>query len=201
MPRPAQRVWRGSAAAWRPKTAPAWSRICAGLLPSIFPEPLILHFLLTAALRMPKLAIAAVFLVLAALAGTMSYAGFLVVGVLADYLGTGRVVAALLLGALFARFPWVSKGKLRIVGVLPKPIRRPVVLGLLALGLLHFLRAGDYLPVAFIGFAAAFVLAYPWVRRAMFARIGAAASRFAGRRPAASGDGMVIDAEFKERKD
>ena len=71
--------------------------------------------------------------VLFALAGTMAYTGFLVVGVLADQLGTGRFVAGLLLGVLFARFPWISKGKPRIVGLLPKPVRRPLIVGILAL--------------------------------------------------------------------
>ena len=65
---------------------------------------------------MPKLMSAVVLLVLAALAGTMTYTAFLVIGVLADHLGTSRFIAGLLLGGLFARFPWIRKGKLRIVG-------------------------------------------------------------------------------------
>lgn len=130
----------------------------------------------------------------------MSYTGFLVVGVLADYLGTGRVIAGLLLGGLFARFPWVSKGKLRIVGLLPRPARRPLIVSILALCLLHFLPQSDYVPAAFTGFVTAFVLFYPWLRRMVFDRMRASFSRFAGRNASARIDETVIDAEFKERK-
>ena len=153
-------------------------------------------------MRKPKLAIAFVLLVLAALAGTMTYTGFLVVGVLADYLGTSRFVAGLLLGVLFARFPRISKGKLRIVGLLPKPLRRPLIVGLLALCLLHFLSQGDYVPAAFTGFATAFVLIYPWLRRTMFDRTIGSVFKFAGQAgPQKNTDDMVIDAEFREKKD
>jgi predicted membrane-bound dolichyl-phosphate-mannose-protein mannosyltransferase len=69
-----------------------------------FPEFPILRLLVTAAVRMPKLAIALALPALAALAGTMSYTGWLVVGVLTDHLGTGRFVAGLLLGALLVRY-------------------------------------------------------------------------------------------------
>jgi hypothetical protein len=100
---------------------------------------------------MPKLTIAVALLVLAALASTMTYTGFLVVGVLADQLGTGRVGAGLLLGGLFARFPWVNKGKLRIVGLLPKPVRRPLIVSLLALCMLNFLSRGVYVPALLTG--------------------------------------------------
>ena len=102
-------------------------RICASLPISVFWSTHILRFLVTAAIRKPKLVIAIALLMLAALAGAMTYTGFLVVGVLADYLGTGRVLAGLMLGALFARFPWISKGGLRIVGLLPKIVRRPLI--------------------------------------------------------------------------
>ena len=138
---------------------------------------------------------------LAALASTMTYTGFLVVGVLADYLGTGRAVAGLLLGGLFARFPSISKGKLRIVGLLPKPVRRPLIVGLLALCLLNFLSRGEYVPAAFTGFATAFVLTYPWLRRAMFDRMLSSVFKFAGRNPPKSTDDRVIDADFRERKE
>lgn len=141
------------------------------------------------------------FLVLAALASTMTYTGFLVIGVLADYLGTGRVVAGLLLGALLARFPWIRNGKLRIGGLLPKPVRRPFIVSLLALCLLHFLWQGEYLPAGFTGFATAFVLTFPWLRRAMFDRMLSSVSAFAGRKPFDSTDDRVIDGEFRERKD
>ena len=150
---------------------------------------------------MPKLAIAFAFILLAALAGTMSYTGFLVVGVLADYLGTGRVVAGLLLGVLFARFPWISKGKLRIVGLLPKPVRRPLIVSLLALCLLHFLWRGDSVPAVFTGFTTAFLLTFPWLRRAIFDRISSSVFKFAGQTSPQSADDRVIDGEFREKKD
>lgn len=150
---------------------------------------------------MPKLTAAVAFLVLAALASTMTYTGFLVIGVLADYLGTGRVVAGLLLAALFARFPWISKGKLRIVGLLPKPVRRPVIVSLLALCSLHFLSQGDYVSVAFTGFATVFLLAFPRLRRAVFDRMVSSVFKFAGRTPSQSTDDRVIDGEFREKKD
>jgi hypothetical protein len=139
--------------------------------------------------------------VLAALASTMTYTGFLVVGVLAEYLGTGRVMAGLLLGALFARFPWMSKGKLRIVGLLPKPARRPLILAILALCLLHFLRQGNYVPALFTGFATAFLLTYPWLRRAIFDRILSSVFKFAGRNPFKRTDDKVIEGEFREKKE
>ena len=150
---------------------------------------------------MPKLTAAAAFLVLAALASTMTYSGFLVIGVLADYLGTGRVTAGLLLGVLLARLPWIRKGKLRIVGLLPKPARRPFIVGLLALCLGHFLSRGEYLPAGFIGFTMAFLLTYPWLRRAMFDRMLSSVFQFTGRRPPGGNDDTVIEGEFRERKD
>lgn len=162
----------------------------------------ILRFLVTAAIRKPKLAIAVALCVLAALASTMTYAGYLVIGVLADYLGTSRFMAGLLLGVLFARFPRISKGKLRIVGLLPKPVRRPLVVSLVALCLLHFLSRGEYLPAAFTGFATAFLLGYPWLRRTMFDRTLGSVFKFAGpRAPRKSTDDMVIDGEFREKKE
>ena len=131
----------------------------------------------------------------------MTYTGFLVVGVLADHLGTGRVMAGLLLGVLFARFPWISKGKLRIVGLLPKPVRRPLIVGILALCLLNFLSLGDYVSASFTGFATAFLLAYPWLRRAMFDRMLSSVFAFAGRKPRNSSDENVIEGEFREKKE
>ncbi|MFC5481218.1 hypothetical protein [Massilia suwonensis] len=132
----------------------------------------------------------------------MTYTGYLVIGVLAEYLGTGRFMAGLLLGVLFARFPKVSQGKLRVVGLLPKPVRRPLIVGLLGLCLLHFLSRGDYVPAAFTGFATAFLLTYPWLRRKVFDRVVSSVFPFAGRQaPKSTGDDMVIDGEFRERKD
>lgn len=161
----------------------------------------ILGFFIRAAVRRPKLTFALVLLMLAALASTMTYTGFLVVGVVADYLGTGRVMAGLLLGGLFARFPWISKGKLRVLGLLPKPARRPLIVSLLALCFLHFLSRGEYLPAGFTGFATAFLLTYPWLRRAMFDRMLSSVFPFAGLNHPDSTDDRVIDAEFKEKKE
>lgn len=150
---------------------------------------------------MPKLTIAVALLVLAALASTLTYTGFLVVGVLADYLGTGRVVAGLLLGSLFARFPWISKGRLRIVGLLPKPVRRPLMVSILALCLLTFLSRGEYVSAAFTGFATVFLLTYPWLRRAMVDRMLSSVVKFSGRNPHQSTDDTVIDGEFREKRE
>ena len=149
---------------------------------------------------MPKLTIAIALLVLAAFAGAMTYTGFLVIGVLADYLGTGRFLAGLLLGGLFARFPLISKGRLRVVGLLPKPVRRPLIIGLLALCLVHFVSQGDGVCAAFIGFTMAVVLTFPWLRRAVFDRIASVFTR-TGRQAPQGSDDMVIDGEFRERKD
>lgn len=131
----------------------------------------------------------------------MSYTAFLVIGVLADYLGTGRFLAGLLLGVLFARFPRISNGKVRIVGLLPKPARRPLIFTLLAVCLVHFLVRSDYVPAGFTGFAIAFLLAFPWLRRALFDRILRSFARFTGKKPAGSTDDTVIEGEFRERKE
>lgn len=168
---------------------------------STFWSTQILRFLITAAIRKPKLAAALALFVLAALAGTMTYTGFLVIGVLAEYLGTGRFLAGLLLGVLLARFPRIRDGKLRLVGLLPKPARRPLIAGLLGLSLLHFLSLGDYVAAAFTGFATVFVFAFPWVRRAVVERMLSPVFKFTGRHPAKRSDDMVIDGEFRERKD
>ena len=150
---------------------------------------------------MPKQTIAVALIVLAALAGTMTYTGFLVVGVLADHLGTGRILAGLLLGGLFARFPWIRKGKLRIVGLLPQPVRRPLIVAILAVCLLSFLSRGETVPALFTGFAAAFLLTYPWLRRAIFDRISSSVFKFAGRNNPKSTDDSVIEGEFREKKE
>jgi len=131
----------------------------------------------------------------------MTYTGFLVIGVLSDYLGTGRFLAGLLLAAVLARFPWVRGGKLRIVGLLPQPVRRPLIVSLLALCSLHFLSRSEYVSAAFAGFTTAFVLALPWLRRAVLDRISSSVFSFAGRKPSKGTDGMVIDGEFREKKD
>lgn len=152
-------------------------------------------------MRMPKLMIAVALLLLTALASTMTYTGFLVVGVLADHLGTGRVVAGLLLGAFLARFPWISQGKLRIVGLLPNPVRRPAIVGLLALCSLHFLSQGEYVSAAFTSFATAFLLTFPWLKRAIFDRMLSSVFKFAGKNHPSNTDATVIDGEFREKKE
>ncbi len=165
-------------------------------------ESQILPFLFRTAMRLPKLTIAVVLVALVALASTMAYAGFLVVGVLAEHLGTGRIVTGLLLGVLFARFPSISNGKLRTVGLLPKPARRPLIVGLLALCLVSFLARGDYVPALVTGFATAFLLTFPWLRRAIFDRILSSIFKFApNQHPQQSTEGTVIDVEFREKKD
>ena len=165
-------------------------------------EYAILRFLVRTAIGKPKLTIALALAVLATLAGTMSYAGFLVIGVLADHLGTGRFMAGLLLAVLFARVPWISKGKPRIVGLLPKPVRRPLIVGLLALCCLTFLSQGDTVPALFTGFATAFLLGFPWLRKTVFDRMVASVFPSApGQHPRKGSDDMVIDGEFREKKD
>lgn len=160
----------------------------------------ILGFLVRAAIRSPKLAGALALAVLAALAGTLTYTAYLVVGVLADYLGTNRFVAGLLLAILFARFPRVSNGKLGLVGLLPKPVRRPLIVAILALCALTFLARGDYLPAGFTGFATAFLFIFPWLRRAVFDRLSSSFFAFTGKGPRNNTDDMVIDGEFREKK-
>jgi hypothetical protein len=162
----------------------------------------ILRFLVQAAIRMPKLTIAIALGVLVALAGTLTYAGFLVVGVLADLLDISRFFAGLLLGILFARIPRLREGKLATVGLLPKFLRRPVMVSLLALCLVRFMSEGDHVAAGFMGFATFFLLAFPWLKRSVSARIASSLFQFPGRRhrPEKSDD-KVIDVEFREKND
>jgi len=122
----------------------------------------------------------------------MTYAGFLVVGVVADHLGTGRATAGLLLAGILARFPWIRHGKLRIVGLMPKTVRRPFILSLFAFCLLSLLSQGEYVPALLTGFATAFLLAYPLLKKMIFK---------AGQNPRQNIDDNIIDGEFKERKE
>lgn len=138
---------------------------------------------------------------LVALAGTLTYTAYLVVGVLADYLGTNRFMAGLLLAILFARFPRVSNGKLGLVGLLPKPVRQPLIVSILALCALTFVARGDYVPAGFTGFAMAFLLIFPWLRRTVFDRFSSSVFKFTGKSPPKNDDHMVIDGEFREKKD
>ncbi|HEV2608637.1 MAG TPA: hypothetical protein VGU61_00100 [Noviherbaspirillum sp.] len=152
--------------------------------------------------RAPKIAGVLLLLALVALASSMSYAGFLVVGVVSDYFGTGRVVAGLLFGILFARLPLVRQGKLRTVGLLPKPARLPVIVALLAFCLLTYLYRGALVPVVFLGFAICFLLAWPRIRKMAMDRALSSifGSLFKPGRPRPA-DESIIDVEFREKKD
>lgn len=151
---------------------------------------------------MPRLAIAVALLLLVALASTMTYTGYLVVTVVADYLDTGRFLAGLLLGGLFARLPWIREGKLHTVGLLPKRARLPVMVAILAVCLLNFLNRGEIVPMLFLGFAVTFLLTYRWIRQAILSR--AFSSLFkssADKNSPKSTDHTVVDVEFREKKD
>ncbi|WP_220809238.1 hypothetical protein [Noviherbaspirillum aridicola] len=162
----------------------------------------IVRHLLQAAVRNPRTAAAILLLMLVALAGTLSYAGFIVVGTLAGYLGTSRFLAGLLLGVLFARIPWVAQGKLRTVGLLPRTARRPVMLALLVLALATCLYRGQIVAALFPGFASGFLLAYPRMRTAFVRRTLASLFRPRGDSPPSPrADDGVIDVEFREKKD
>lgn len=151
---------------------------------------------------MPRLAAVVVLLALVALSGSISYAGYLVLDVVADFLGTGRFVTGLLFGALFARLPWVSQGKLRTIGLLPRHARRPVMLVLLAWCITSLLNRGEIAPALFPGFAAVFLLAYPSVRRKV---VNHMLSFLPGAMPCPArrggNDPDVIDVEVREKKD
>lgn len=158
--------------------------------------------LLRAVLRMPKLAALVLVAALAALSGTLSYAGYLVVGFVADTLGASRFVAGLLLGLVFARVPWIRQGKLRILGLLPGHARRPAILALLALSMLGAFQQGKMMAMLFLGLAAGFVLGYRWIRQALVQRVFAYLFPAAARPPSRrSGDDAIIDVEFREKKD
>ncbi len=158
--------------------------------------------MIIAALRKRGLTIVVALLALVALASTMTYAAFLVVGVLGDHLGTGRFLAGLLLAILFARIPSLSNGKLRTVGLIPKPARRPIMMGLLALCLLTLLSRGAHVQAIFVAFATIFLISFPWIRRAVLGRIMGSLTKFTPdpRRRESIDDG-VIDVEFREKKD
>lgn len=150
----------------------------------------------------PRLTIAAALLVLAAIAATMTYTGFLVIGVLADYLDTSRFVAGLLLACLFARLPWIIKGKPRMVGLLPKLLRRPVMASLLALCLLRFVTQGDTVSAVFASLTLVFILGFSWLKSLVVARVSSSPFSFAGgRNTPVAADSNVIEGEFRERKE
>lgn len=154
-------------------------------------------------MRQPKLMVAVALLALIALASTMTYTGFLVIGVLAEYLTISRFLTGLLLGVLFARVPSFQGGKLRTVGLLPKPARRPVMVSFLAVALLSFVQRADYVAAGFMVFAMAFLLTFPLIKRAVVGRMASSVFKFAPgqqqRRQAV--DENVIDGDFREKKD
>lgn len=151
---------------------------------------------------MPRLALAVVILLLAALASTLSYTGYLVVSTVSAYLDLGRIVTGLLLGILFARLPWIQHGRLRTVGLLPKRARLPVMATLLSFCLLNFLYRGEIVSMLFVGFALTFLIVYPHLRKRLVNRILAPFAQ-APLDPARSRtrDDKIIDVEFRERND
>ena len=139
---------------------------------------------------------------LAALAGTLSYASYLVIGTVAEHLAVGHGTAGLLLAALFTRLPWVRNGKLRTVGLLPARARRPVMFALLALSLFDSVYRADLVAVGFIGLAAIFLMTFRWMRHRVFNRVMSPFSRPSVEpTQAARVDDKVIDVVFRERKD
>ncbi|MDQ9172075.1 hypothetical protein Q8A64_16810 [Oxalobacteraceae bacterium R-40] len=151
---------------------------------------------------MPRLAIAATLLALVALAGSLSFVGYLVVSTVAEHLDTGHFIAGLLLGVLFARLPWLREGKLRTIGILPKRARLPVMVALLGFCLLNFLYRSEWVPVLFLGFAMSFLLTYPRIRKRVVDRAISSFFNFPTdqNRPRSTDD-KVIDVEFREKKE
>jgi hypothetical protein len=168
----------------------------------ILQEKNILSVLLQFAMRLPRLAIAVLVLALIVVIGILAYATFLVIGTVAEYLGTSRFVAGLMLGVLFARIPWVRQGKLRTVGLLPKAARQPAVISLLALCSLHFLLQDDFGRMTFLGFAAIIPLAFQRMKKRLISRVLSPFLRPSPNtaRPQRE-DENIIDAEFREKKD
>ncbi|MES2832608.1 MAG: hypothetical protein V4695_11510 [Pseudomonadota bacterium] len=166
-----------------------------------------MRLLIDVAVRTPKLAIAIVVMLLVALAGISAYAGYLVIGVVAGYLGTGRFLAGLLLGILFLRLPRVRQGKLSTVGLLPKAARLPIVVALLAASMLNYFYDGNTLAVACLVLAASLLVLGRWMKFALVSRVSSFFSKSAfgtGRSRKADSkidDSTIIDAEFRERKD
>lgn len=151
---------------------------------------------------MPKLALAFFMLALVALASTISYAGYLVVSVISEFLGTGRFAAGLLLGVLFARLPLIRQGKLRTVGLLPGPARLPVTVALLALCLLNYLYRGEMLPALILALVASFLLSYRRMRQALLHRAFSSVFGPAAEPVRASDtDRTVTDVDFREKND
>jgi hypothetical protein len=151
---------------------------------------------------MPRLAAVVLLLALAALSGSISYAGYRVLGIVAEFLGIGRFATGLLFGALFARVPWISQGRLGTVGLLPRNARRPVMLILLAWCMASLLYRGEIVPAVFPGFAAAFLLAYPRLRRKALDRIESfLPGSMQGPAWRGPNNPEIIDVEVHEKKD
>lgn len=132
----------------------------------------------------------------------MTYAGYLVVGVVADHLGTSRFMASLILGGIFARLPWIREGKLRIIGLLPKRTRLPIMVAILVICLLNFLNRGELVPMLFLGFAATFLLTYPWLRKRILSRAFSSLFKLPiGSDSPKNTEKKVIDVEFREKND
>ena len=142
----------------------------------------IIRLLVSTVIGKPRLTISIALLLLATLAATLTYCGVLVIGVLTDYLGTSRFVTGLLLGALFAEFPWISNGKPRLAGLLLKPVRLPLMAGLLALCLLLFFTQQDVVPATRIGVTLAFLLGFPWLKRRLLVLVSSSVFNFAAGR-------------------
>lgn len=151
---------------------------------------------------MPRLAALVLLLALGALSSVISYAGYLVLDVVAEFLGIGRFATGLLLGALFARAPWISQGRVGTVGLLPRNARRPVMLVLLTWCIANLLYRGEIGSAFFPGFAAAFLLAYPRLRQKGLDHIRSFL-RGSTRGPArqSASDSGIIDVEVREKKD
>lgn len=151
---------------------------------------------------MPRFTLAVFILLLAALASTLTYTGFLVVSTVSAYLDLGRVATGFLLGVVFARLPWIQQGKLRTVGLLPKRARLPVMASLLTFCLLNFLFNGEIVSMLFVGFALTFLLAYPRIRQRLINRLLAPFTQ-SPPDPARSRkhDDRIIDVDFREKKD
>ena len=180
--------------------AVAWFR---GATP--FRSNSILAVLVNIVMRTPRLALAALLLALVALAGTSSYAGYLVIGMVADYLGTGHFVAGLLLGILFLRLPKIRDGTLQTVGLLPKRARLPVVLGLLVVCLALHVQQREAVPVVLLALAAVVLLTFRWMRQAAVKRVTSFVARPDLDERADTTvkriDPDILDVEFREKKD
>jgi hypothetical protein len=152
-------------------------------------------------MRMPKLAIAVLLLALVVLASALSYTGFLVVGIVSEYLGTSRITTGLLIAAIFARLPSIRNEKLRTIGLLPRRARRPITIALLAFCWLITLYRGALVPALFLGFALAFLLTYGRLRKILVSRLISSFSKYPTEtKRQHETDNTIIDVEVREKK-